>query len=133
MRSHTAHDRSSPSLALSNYSTITEDDVCLDASGKGSSLDLVVPFLNPSVRAHRGEHLLEVLARLVVLAAHLLATMEVQIRLVAVARLVGVGVAWIERSGLDRGFGNFGNGGHCNEMDALKLREIYIYIYIKRC
>lgn len=81
--------------------------VCnLDASGKCSRFDLVVPLLHPGIGAHRGEDLLEVLARLILIAAYLLATMEIEIRLVAVASLIGVRVAWIERCGLDRGFGN---------------------------
>lgn len=76
--------------------TRTED---LDAAGEGASVALIVPLLDPCVGAHRGVDLLEVCANVGAFALDLLAAVEVEVALIAVARLVGVGKARIEWSG----------------------------------
>lgn len=72
----------------------------LDAAGECAALALVVPLLHPGVGAHRLVDLLEVVAGREVLAALLLAAVEVDVRLVAVAGHVLVREPWVERGGL---------------------------------
>jgi hypothetical protein len=71
----------------------------LDASRESSGVALVVPLLNPGIGAHASVHALEVLADFSSLSLDLLAAVEVQVALIAVASLVGVGVTWIEWCG----------------------------------
>lgn len=69
----------------------------LNFASKGAFVPLAVPLLHPSIRADRVEHLFEVLARLIRFTSHLLAPMEVQVALVAVAGLVRIrkpGIEW---------------------------------------
>lgn len=82
--------------------------LCLDFTGKGSLGPLVVPLLDPNVRADIGEHILEVLAHAVAFALDLLAPVEIQIALVAVLGLVLVREAGIERGGLQLDRRRFG-------------------------
>jgi len=71
--------------------------VDLDASREDAFFTLRVPLFVPCVGAHRVINALEVLADLGALTLHLLASVEVDVALVAIARLVGVGKARIER------------------------------------
>jgi len=76
----------------------------LDASWEESFLSLTVPLFNPSVGAHRAIDAMEILTNFSALALHFLTTMEVDVALVAVFGLVGIGKAWIEGSGLELDF-----------------------------
>jgi hypothetical protein len=62
---------------------------------------LAVPLFDPGIWAHRLIAVLEVLASLAVVALNLGATVKVQIRLVAVSRLVRVGETGVEWSGFE--------------------------------
>lgn len=59
--------------------------------GEGAVISLVVPFLNPRLRAQGIEISLEELARLVIRSLDVLTSVEVDIVLPAVPRLILVG------------------------------------------
>ena len=71
---------------------------CLDYCGEDSCLSLIVPLVDPVNGADVPEDFEEVLARLGVLALHLLTTVEVDIILPTVSGLILVGKSWVERS-----------------------------------
>merc|ERR550517_2226152 len=68
--------------------------------GEGAFFSLLVPLLNPSRRADSFEVLLKELARLVLLILDLLTTVEVNIVLPAVSRLVLVWEPGVKGDGL---------------------------------
>jgi len=68
----------------------------LDPAGEGSVGALLVPSLSPVVGAHGVVHPAEPLAGLIVLSLDLLASVEVQVALVAIPGLVLVGEARIK-------------------------------------
>lgn len=70
----------------------------LNFNWEGSVRNLILPFFNPCIWADVMEHLLEIVARFIVLATQLLASVEVDEWLSTVARLVGVWEPWIEWS-----------------------------------
>lgn len=72
--------------------------MALKLYGKRAVIHLLLPSLDPCIRADIVEHLFEVFAWLVVGATKLLASIVVDKRLGAVACLVGVWVPWIEWS-----------------------------------
>lgn len=72
----------------------------LDSTSESSLPALVVPLLDPRIRAQIAVHVLKVLAHLVALAFHLLAAVKVQIALIAVLSLVRIREARIEGSRL---------------------------------
>lgn len=69
---------------------------CLNTSRESSFITLAVPLFNPCVGADGVVDSLEVLANFSAFTLDLLASVEVDVALVAVASLVCVGEAWIE-------------------------------------
>lgn len=70
----------------------------LDAAGEGALVALSVPLFDPCIGAHRSVDALEILAHLCTLTLDLLATVKVNVALVAVTSLICVGEARIEWS-----------------------------------
>lgn len=109
-------------------------DPHLDLSREDALLTLSVPLLDPRVGAERVEGLAEIVAGLVVGAAHLLATVVVQVALVAVPGLVRVGEPGVEWHGGAQFLGNHfsahgydaaaGAGSYSNSGDKCRLRKI---------
>lgn len=79
-------------------------------SGEASLIPLTVPLLNPGIGADGRVNFLKVLARFVTLTLYLLATVEINVALIAVASLVGVGKPRIERGGLEDFLGSYSSG-----------------------
>lgn len=86
---------------------------CLDVSGKGATVALTIPLLDPGIGTQRFVHVLEVLADLAAITLYLAAPMKVNVRLVAVLGLVGVREARVERSRLEGQLHFLILGGHC--------------------
>lgn len=70
----------------------------LDISRESAFTPLVIPSFHPCIGTNRLIHLFKVFTWLVIGATYLLATMEIQIALVAVSRLIRIGKAWIKWS-----------------------------------
>lgn len=85
--------------------------ICLNFSGESTGFKLIVPLFDPRIWAHRLKDFLEVLAWFVRFAAELLAPMEIEVRLIAVASLILIGESWIEWSCFEN---NLLVGCHCN-------------------
>lgn len=72
-------------ITLPNINKTLASPSPLDSPGEGALSTLGVPFLDPFVGAERLECALEVEAGLVLVAADLLAPVEVEVRLVAMS------------------------------------------------
>lgn len=68
----------------------------LNFSGESAFFPLSVPFLDPRIWTHRLVDVLEVFADFVAIAFDLLTTMEIQVALITVSRLIGIGETRIE-------------------------------------
>lgn len=100
---------------------------CLDLTDETALGHLLVPSLDPEVGAQSGVGFLEVLAGFVSFSLRLLATMEIQVVLVAIPGLVGVRETGIERNRLDKLLHHDRTGGRRFTRDRRNLSKNVLF------